>query len=399
MRHGTLALLVGLLLAAAPASAAPRCPWMNPKLSANQRARELVSAMTIDQKIAMLSQAQPVWAHYGAAGFVPGQSSLCIPDLVLNDAGQGVGDLETNTTAFPAPIAQSSSWDPSLQWRFGAALGWQAWHKGINVQLAPGVEIDRVPLNGRNFEYMSEDPYLAAQGAVAEVRGIQSNPVIATVKHYVANSQETNRMTVSSDADQRTLEEIYTAPYEAAVKQGHAGSVMCSYNRINGTYACENRDTLTTILKRQFGFNGFVMSDWGGTHSTVAAANAGLDMEMDLKPGQYFTAPLKTAVQGRPGSDVAPGRHGHADRPHDVRRRDLRPPGRCRASRRSRQRAAPAGHRAGAEHLRGRNRAAQEPRTAASAHRLREANRGHRTRRRSDRRAAVLQRRRQRAHP
>ena len=253
--------------------------------------------MTIDQKIAMLSQAQPVWAHYGAAGFVPGQSSLCIPDLVLNDAGQGVGDLETDTTAFPAPIAQSSSWDPALQWRFGAALGWQAWHKGINVQLAPGVEIDRVPLNGRNFEYMSEDPYLASQGGVAEVRGIQSNPVIATIKHYVANSQETNRMTVSSDVDQRTLEEIYTAPYEAAVKQGHAGSVMCSYNRINGTYACENRDTLTTILKRQFGFTGFVMSDWGGTHSTVAAANAGLDMEMDVKPGQYFTAPLKTAVQ------------------------------------------------------------------------------------------------------
>ena len=300
MKHGTLALLVGLLLAAvvaAPASAAPSCPWMNTKLSPGRRAHQLVSAMTIDQKLAMLSQAQPVWSHYGAAGFVPGQSSLCIPDLVLNDAGQGVGDLETNTTAFPAPIAQSSSWDPALQWRFGAALGWQAWHKGINVQLAPGVEIDRVPLNGRNFEYMSEDPYLASQGGVAEVRGIQSNPVIATVKHYVANSQETNRMTVSSDVDQRTLEELYTAPYEAAVKQGHAGSVMCSYNRINGTYACENRDTLTTILKRQFGFDGFVMSDWGGTHSTVASANAGLDMEMDLKPGQYFTAPLKAAVQ------------------------------------------------------------------------------------------------------
>ena len=270
---------------------------MNAKLSANQRAHELVSAMTIDQKIAMLSQAQPLYAHYGAAGYVPAQPSLCIPDLVLNDAGQGVGDAETNTTAFPAPIAQSSSWDPSLQWRFGAALGWQAWHKGINVQLAPGIEIDRVPLNGRNFEYMSEDPYLAGQGAVAEVRGIQSNPVIATVKHYVANSQETNRMTVSSDVDQRTLEEIYTAPYEAAVKQGHAGSVMCSYNRINGTYACENHDTLTTILKRQFGFTGFVMSDWGATHSTVASANAGLDMEMDVKPGQYFTAPLKTAVE------------------------------------------------------------------------------------------------------
>jgi beta-glucosidase len=144
--------------------------------------------MTIDQKIAMPFQAQPLWAHFGAAGFIPGQPSLCLPDLVLNDAGQGVGDKEANTTAFPAPIAQSSSWDPALQRRFGAALGWEAWHKGINVQLAPGIEIDRVPMNGRNFEYMSEDPYLAGQGAAAEVQGIQSNPVIATVKHYVANS-------------------------------------------------------------------------------------------------------------------------------------------------------------------------------------------------------------------
>jgi len=106
---------------------------MNPKLSANQRAHGLVSAMTIDQKIAMLSQAQPVWAHYGAAGFVPGQASLCTPDLVLNDAGQGVGDLETNTTAFPAPIAQSSSWDPSLQWRFGARC------KGAKVHVANAI--------------------------------------------------------------------------------------------------------------------------------------------------------------------------------------------------------------------------------------------------------------------
>ena len=245
----------------------------------------------------MLSQAQVIWGHYGAAGYVPGQPSMCIPDLVLDDAGQGVGDLEVNTTAFPAPIAQSSSWDPSLQFEFGQALGWEAWHKGINVQLAPGIEVDRVPLNGRNFEYMSEDPYLAGRGAVAEVQGIQSNPVIATVKHYLANSQETNRMTDSSNVDERTLQEIYAAPYEAAVRQGHTGSVMCSYNRINNVYACEDPTTLRTILKQQFGFDGFVMSDWGATHSTVAAANAGLDMEMNVSPGTYFTTPLKAAVQ------------------------------------------------------------------------------------------------------
>jgi beta-glucosidase len=283
--------------APAPARAADACPWMDATKSPEQRAQQLVSAMTIDQKIAMLAQAQPIWAHYGVAGYVPGQPDLCIPDLVLNDAGQGVGDMTIKTTAFPAPISQSASWDSALQTQFGKALGWEAWHKGINVQLAPGIEVDRLPINGRNFEYPSEDPYLAGQGGAAEVRGIQSNPVIATVKHYVANSQETNRMTSSSDVDERTMEEIYAVPYEAAVKQGHTGSVMCSYNRINGVYACENPTTLNKILKEQFGFDGFVMSDWGGTHSTVDAANAGLDMEMDLAPGKYFTAPLKDAVQ------------------------------------------------------------------------------------------------------
>lgn len=148
---GTLG-LVGLLLGggAAPARAqSAQCPWMNTSLSVEQRTQQLVGAMTIDQKIAMLSQAQPVWAHYGAAGYVPGQPGLCIPDLVLNDAGQGVGDQETNVTAFPAPISQASSWDPALQRQFGAALGWEALHKGINVQLAPGIEIDRLPVKDR----------------------------------------------------------------------------------------------------------------------------------------------------------------------------------------------------------------------------------------------------------
>jgi beta-glucosidase len=276
---------------------APKCPWMNTALSPDKRARKLVSAMTIDQKIAMLSQAKSVWVHYGAAGYVPGQRSLCIPDLVLSDAGQGVGDRETKTTAFPAPISQASSWDTALQRRFGSALGWEAWHKGIDAQLAPGIEIDRVPLNGRNFEYMSEDPYLAGQGAAAEVQGIQSNPVIATVKHYLTNSQETNRHRVSSDVDQRTLHEIYAVPYEAAVREGHTGAVMCSYNRINGIYACQNPDTLTTILRHQLGFDGFVVSDWGATASTVAAVSAGLDMEMAVTPGYFLAGPLKAAVR------------------------------------------------------------------------------------------------------
>ncbi len=286
-------------VAAVHAAASTCGAWMNAAQAPSVRAQELLGAMTQADKIALTQAPNPYqqigWAHYGVAGYIPSpDTSLCIPDLVLNDAGQGVGDFMTGTTAFPAPIAQSASWDPTAQQAFGAALGAQAFAKGINVQLAPGIETDRVPLNGRNWEYMSEDPFLAGQTAAAVVRGIQSQNVIATVKHYVANSQESNRTTDSSDIDERTLHELYLPQYQAAIQQGGAGAVMCSYNRINSVYACENPDTLTTALRNQMGFTGFVMSDWGATHSTVGSANAGLDMEMGS--GTYYGPALQTAI-------------------------------------------------------------------------------------------------------
>src|SRR3954471_16610405 len=279
------------------ARAATACPWMDAKKSPNERSQMLVKAMSIDDEIAMVHQSAPIWSHYGAAGYVAGNPSLCIPDLVLNDAGQGVGDQEVQTTAFPSGIAQASSWDRPLQRQLGRAIGNEAWHKGINVQLAPDVNIARFPMNGRNSEAFGEDPYLAGQTGAAWIRGIQDNPVIADVKHYALNNHEVNRMTVSADADQRTIHEIYTPAFETAVKSGHVGSVMCSYNRINGPYACENGPMLNGILKNEFGFDGFVVSDWGGTHSTKPSALAGLDMEMGFEPGTYYTGPLKTAVQ------------------------------------------------------------------------------------------------------
>src|SRR3954454_6388829 len=245
----------------------------------------------------MVNQNVPIWAHYGAAGYIAGNPDLCIPDLVLNDAGQGVGDHNFNVTAFPSTIAQASSWDRTLQRKFGKALGHEAWQKGINVQLAPDVNIARFPMNGRNSEAFGEDPYFAGQSAAAEIKGLQDNPVIATVKHYALNNHEVNRMTVSADADDRTIHEIYTPAFEAVVKQGRTGAVMSSYNRINGTYASENGPMLNGILKTEFGFDGFVMSDWGGQHSTVEAALAGSDMEMGFAPAQYFGAPLKTAIE------------------------------------------------------------------------------------------------------
>src|SRR3954470_9718989 len=275
---------------------APACPWMDAKKPPNERAQMLVKAMSIDDEIAMVHQSAPIWSHYGAAGYIAGNPALCIPDLVLNDAGQGVGDQEVNTTAFPSGIAQASSWDRPLQRQLGRAIGNEAWHKGINLQLAPDVNIARYPLNGRNSEAFGEDPYLAGQTASAWINGIQDNPVIADVKHYALNNHEVNRMTVSADADQRTIHEIYTPAFEAAVKQGHVGSVMCSYNRIASIYACENGPMLNGILKTEVGFTGFGMSAWGGTHSTIDAAINGLDMEMGFAPGQFFGDPLRQAI-------------------------------------------------------------------------------------------------------
>jgi beta-glucosidase len=307
MRHTRVRLLIAIAVVAtalgaglaghgAQRAAAAGCPWMDKHKSANVRAHELVKAMTLDQKIAEL-YGRGDFTHYGAANDIPAVPELCIPELVFNDAGAGVADGQQFTTAFPDGIAQAASWDRVMQHRVGAAIGWEAWHKGIDVQLAPGVDIARNPLNGRNFEYAGEDPYLSGQTGVAQIKGIQSQHVAATVKHYALNDQELDRMTDSSDANERTMQEIHLPAYEAAVKQGHVGSVMCAYNRINGVYACQNRYLLRHVLDKQFGFKGWVMSDWGGTHSTVKAANNGLDQEQDIGSGKYFSDPLKTAVQ------------------------------------------------------------------------------------------------------
>jgi len=276
-------------------AATSACPWMDATKSPDVRASELVSAMTLDQKVAELYGRGEAPA-YGGANEIPAVAALCIPELIFNDAGAGVGDSQLNTTAFPDGIAQAASWDPAMQRRVGAAIGWEAWHKGVAVQLAPGVDIARNPLNGRNFEYAGEDPYLAGQTGAAVISGIQSQHVVATVKHYAANDQETNRMTDSSDVDERTMQEIDLPAFQAAVKAG-VGSVMCSYNRVNSVYACENPTLLNGYLKHQFAFPGWVMSDWSATHSTAPAANAGLDQEMNVTSGTYFNSALVTAVQ------------------------------------------------------------------------------------------------------
>ena len=265
----------------AGAAADPCAAWMDPGDSPSRRADALVGAMTQDQKLHMLTFGNPPWfTYHGVAGHVAAIPELCIPDLVLSDAGSGVAGLQVATTVFPSGVAQASTWNPRTQRAIGAAIGREAFGKGINVLLGPGMNIARTPYNGRNFEYFGEDPFLASRTAVSVIRGIQSNPVIADAKHYAFNNQEVDRMTVDVRVDERTRREIYLPAFEASVKKADVGSVMCSYNKIDTLYACENPELLTDYLRKDWGFDGFVVSDWGAVHSTAPSANAGLDLEM-----------------------------------------------------------------------------------------------------------------------
>lgn len=293
------ALAAAVFASASPARAAVQCPWMSLTSTPAQRAAQLVRAMSTPDKLALFTGVDP-HAALGVAdgplyvGYIPGNPALCIPPLTFNDGPAGVSDLQIGTTAFPAPIAQAATWDTALQQRLGRTLGLEAWEKGVDVLLAPDVNIARVPENGRNFEAFGEDPFLSGRTAAAEIAGIQQNPVIATVKHFAVNSQETNRYYVSSNVDDRTLHEIYLPPFEAAVRQGGVGAVMCAYGQLNGTFNCQDQALLTTVLRQGFGFHGFVVSDWGATWSTIPSATAGLDIEMP--GGVYFGSALADAV-------------------------------------------------------------------------------------------------------
>ena len=258
------------------------------KVTADHNLDALIARMTLEEKIQMLHGAD----RRGFIGYVPAIPRLGIPELALTDGPAGV--RHGPGTAFPAPVALAATWDRSLAQEYGAALGAETKAKGQNILLGPMVNIVRVPEGGRNFETFGEDPYLTAQIATAEIRGIQSQGVIAEVKHYAANNQEKNRLQVSAEMDERTLREIYLPAFEAAVKEAKVGSVMAAYNKVNGTFSSENTHLLKDILKGEWGFEGFVVSDWGATHSTVEAANNGLDIEMP--GGKYFGEALLAAV-------------------------------------------------------------------------------------------------------
>ena len=241
--------------------------------------RGLVKKMTLEEKISML----------GGTGFaskpVP---RLGIPSLNMTDGPVGV--RWGVSTAFPASIAMAATWDPPLIRRVGQALGLEARAKGRNMLLGPCININRVPVGGRSFESFGEDPYLMSRMAVEYVRGVQSQHVIATAKHFAANNQEFERTTIDEKVDERTLREIYLPAFRAAVVEGGALSVMSAYNKLNGLWCSENPRLLTDILKNEWHFQGFVVSDWGAVHSTVPTANAGLDCEMPT--GEFLNEKL-----------------------------------------------------------------------------------------------------------
>jgi beta-glucosidase len=236
----------------------------------------MLSKLTLEQKIDLI---------HGANGmFNPPMPQFGLPALKTSDGPMGVHSWGL-TTAYAIGVGLAASWDTKLAQRVGVSLGQDARARGVHFLLGPGVNIYRAPMNGRNFEYFGEDPYLAGQIAAYYILGVQSQHVVATVKHYAANNSEYHRRLINAIVDERTLREIYLPVFEAAVKEGHVGAVMDSYNRINGEYATQNKFLNTDVLKKDWGFRGILMSDWGATHDAIAAANSGLDSEM---PGGEF---------------------------------------------------------------------------------------------------------------
>jgi beta-glucosidase len=290
-------------------SPAKHYPWSDKSLSPDARADMVIKEMTLDEKIQLLhgpgwqalfapQESGPLTRAIAVLGFIPGVPRLGIPDLQMTDSNQGVSMAGTKgryATALPSGEAMASAWDPELSYEIGTMLGHEMRAMGFNMSLGSGINMIREPRNGRIFEYKGEDPVLAGTLAGQELKAEKAQHLITDVKHYAVNDQDSGRIVVNSIISKRAMRESDLLAFQIALQDSGAGAVMCSYNKINGTYGCENSYTLTDVLKKDFGFKGFVVSDWGATQSTAKAANAGLDIEM---PGNdSFGEPLKKAVE------------------------------------------------------------------------------------------------------
>ncbi len=272
----------------------------------------LISQMTLDEKIGML--------HGNSKFTSAGVERLGIPELHMSDGPHGVreeisrdswaaaGWTNDSCTYFPTGTALAATWNPELAKQGGTALGEEARWRGKDVLLGPGINIMRTPLNGRNFEYMGEDPYLVSQMCVPLIQGIQSGDVAACIKHYLGNNQETDRGTVNVEMSERALREIYLPGFKAAVEKGGVYTVMGAYNKFRGLWCCENPYLMTDILREEMNFKGLVMSDWAAVHTTTESAQAGLDLEMgtDSAYNRYYFADklLKAVQEGKVSEEV-----------------------------------------------------------------------------------------------
>lgn len=302
----------------APAGDVAGTPWMDASLTPERRSELLLAAMSFEQKAQQLTGAMPEVVpelpQCKGARHTTGIPALRIPTLRVTNGPVGIGQndcvgLDTppamalinglnvdtavyfhassaKATAVPSAIAVAASFDPTVATAFGELIGEEGSRLALHVFEAPGMNLARLPLAGRNFEYKGEDPYLAGVMSVAETRAVQGKGLIAVAKHYVGNEQEVNRMSVSERIDPQVLHELYLLPFEMSVKDGETGAVMCSYNALNGAFACENEEMLTEVLRRQWGFQGYVQSDFFAAKSTARAMRAGLDHEMPLP--QFF---------------------------------------------------------------------------------------------------------------
>ncbi len=283
------------------------------------RVEDLLPRLTPDEKLSIIGGDREF--------YIRPIGRLGLPEIKMADGPLGVRNYGLST-AYPATIGLAASWDGDLAREFGSALGSDARARGVNIMLGPAVNINRVPQNGRNFEYLSEDPYLAGSVAAQIVTGIQSQGVVATVKHYAANNQETDRGTINAKVSERALREIYLPAFRAAVDKGHAWAVMSAYNRLNGTYCTANDWLNNTVLKGDWGFKGVLMSDWGAAHDTLGVTNGGLDLEMpsgaymnpaSLKPlidsGKVNQAPIDDKVRRILRLEIA---NGFLDREQEI---------------------------------------------------------------------------------
>jgi beta-glucosidase len=304
---GTLAIACTCAVSIAQTETKAQHPWTNPSLSPDERASMVVKQMTLDEKIALLhgtgmkglSPMSPLSNRSnGGAGYVVGVPRLGIPDLQMSDAAYGVrasGENGRYSTALPSDVAGAASWDTEAAYEYGALIGQELRAQGFNMSLGGGVNLTREPRNGRNFEYMGEDPILAGTMVGHVMKGLQAQHVIGDIKHYALNDQENGRNAVNVNISERAMRETDLLAFEIGIRIGDISAVMCAYNRVNGDYSCENKHLLTDILKEDWKFPGFVLSDWQGTHSTEKASAAGLDHE---EPGEIFYGPaFKKAVE------------------------------------------------------------------------------------------------------